>query len=99
MSLDEFLVDHPVDRRRVETRKAQMRAQIRAYRLRELRQQAGLTQAQVAERLGVGQRQVSKIEHGDLETTKIGTIRGYLESIGGALSVEYIVGNDRIQVI
>ena len=44
MSLDEFLVDHPVDRRRVETRKAQMRAQIRAYRLRELRQQAGLTQ-------------------------------------------------------
>ena len=99
MSLEEFLINHPVDQREVDVYKAQMYAEIRAYRLRELREQAGLTQVQVAERIGVGQRQISKIEHGDLETTKIGTIRSYLEAIGGTLSVEYVMGTDRMQVV
>lgn len=38
-------------------------AEVRGYRLRELREEAGFTQAQLAERIGVGQRQVSKIEY------------------------------------
>ena len=59
----------------------------------------GLTQAQVAERIGVGQRQVSKIENGDLESTRIGTIRGYLEAVGGGLAVDFVIGDQRIQVV
>lgn len=51
-----------------------MLAEVRAYRLRELREQAGFTQAQLVERIGVWQRQVSKIERGDLDSAKIGTI-------------------------
>ncbi len=98
MSLNEFLVDHPVDRDAVDAEKARMLAEIRAYRLRELREHAGLTQAEVAERIGVGQRQVSKIEHGDLENTKVGTIRRYVEAVGGGLAVEYVIGEVRIQV-
>ena len=43
MSLEEFLINHPVDQREVDVYKAQMYAEIRAYRLRELREQAGLT--------------------------------------------------------
>ena len=72
--------------------------EVRAYRLRELREQAGLTQQQLAQRIGVGQRQVSKIEHGDLESAKIGTIRSYLEAVGGGLAIEYVSGDQRIQV-
>ncbi|MEI2776143.1 MAG: helix-turn-helix transcriptional regulator [Tetrasphaera sp.] len=72
-----------------------MLTEVRAYRLRELRERAGLTQAQVAERIGVGQRQVSKIEHGDLDNAKIGTIRGYLQAVGGDLTIDYVIGDER----
>lgn len=98
MTIDDILAERPVDRGRVEAHKAQMLSEVRAYRLRELREDAGLTQAQVAERIGVGQRQVSKIEHGDLDAAKIGTIRRYLEAVGGSLSLEYVVGDRRVVV-
>ncbi|CAI7674904.1 unnamed protein product [Penicillium discolor] len=52
-----------------------MLGEVRAYRLRELRERLGLSQAQLAERIGVGQRQVSKIENGDLDSARIGTRR------------------------
>ena len=97
-SLSDFLAEHPVDRDRVDEHKERMLAEVRAYRLRELRESAGLTQKQVAERIGVGQRQVSKIENGDLESAKIGTIRGYLEAVGGSLVIEYATGDARVQV-
>lgn len=98
MTIDDILAERPVDRGRVEAHKARMLSEVRAYRLRELREDAGLTQAQVAERIGVGQRQVSKIEHGDLDTAKIGTIRRYLEAVGGSLSLEYVAGDHRVVV-
>ena len=97
-TLKDFVAEHPVDRGRVEAHKERMLAEVRAYRLRELREQAGLTQAQLAERIGVGQRQVSKIEHGDLDSAKVGTIRSYLEAVGGELALEYVMGDQRMQV-
>ncbi|MCT1686058.1 helix-turn-helix transcriptional regulator [Pseudoglutamicibacter cumminsii] len=71
---------------------------MRAYRLRELREQAGLTQAQLAERIGVGQRQVSKIENGDIDSAKVGTVRKYLEAVGGSLTLEYVLGDRHFRV-
>lgn len=97
-TLKGFVAEHPVDRERVEAHKERMIAEVRAYRLRELRERAGLTQAQLAERIGVGQRQVSKIEHGDLNNARVGTIRNYLEAVGGQLAIEYVLGDQRIQV-
>ena len=101
MNIDEYLANHPVDpaqRARIDAHKARMLGEVRAYRLRELREQAGLTQAQLAARIGVGQRQVSKIEHGDLDSAKISTIRSYLEAVGGAMAIEYVLGDQRVQV-
>ena len=89
---------HPGGSRKVDEHKERMLADVRAHRLRELREAAGLTQQQLAELIGVSQRQVSKIEHGDLENTKVGTIRGYLEAVGGGLSLEFVTGDARIQV-
>ena len=40
----------------------------------------------------------SKIEHGDLDSAKVGTIRGYLEAVGGGLALEFVVGDARIQI-
>ncbi|MGH3500704.1 MAG: helix-turn-helix domain-containing protein [Nocardioidaceae bacterium] len=93
-----FVTEHPVDRGHVEAHRERMLAEVRAYRLRELREQAGLTQAQLAERIGVGQRQVSKIEHGDLDSAKVGTIRSYREAVGGELALEYVMGDEHMQV-
>lgn len=97
-TLDDVLAKRPVDEARVAAHQRRMLAEMRAYRLRELRESAGLTQAQVAERIGVGQRQVSKIENGDIENAKIGTIRRYLEAVGGALAIDYVIGDERVQV-
>ncbi|MER6927270.1 helix-turn-helix transcriptional regulator [Kocuria palustris] len=96
--MDEFLAQHPVDQANVGAHKQRMLAEVRAFKLRELRQDAGLTQQQVAERIGVSQRQVSKIERGDLDSAKVGTIRGYLEAVGGELALEFIGGDTRVQV-
>lgn len=101
LEYEEYLATRPIDaeqRAEIDRAKAQMLAKVGAYRLRELRELAGLTQAQLAERIGVGQRQVSKIESGDLDSSKIGTIRRYLEAVGGGLEVEYVVGGDRVRV-
>ncbi|NLA64890.1 MAG: helix-turn-helix transcriptional regulator [Leucobacter sp.] len=98
MTLKDFVADHPVDRQRVDEHKERMLAEVRAFRLRELRERAGLTQSELAERIGVGQRQVSKIEHGDLDNAKIGTIRRYLEAVGGGLAIEYVLNDERIRV-
>jgi transcriptional regulator with XRE-family HTH domain len=98
MSLDQFVAEHPGDREKVDAHKARMLAEMRAYRLREIRENARLTQAQLAECIGVGQRQISKIERGDLDSVRVGTIRRYIEALGGELALEYIAGDQRLRV-
>ncbi|WP_258233917.1 helix-turn-helix transcriptional regulator [Brevibacterium oceani] len=98
MSLEDLLAEPPADRASVEAHKERMLAEVRAYRLRELREDAGLTQQELADRIGVSQRQVSKIEHGELDNAKVGTVRRYLEAVGGGLALEYVIGDERVQV-
>lgn len=39
------------------------------------------------------------IECGDLDSAKLGTIRGYLDAVGGGkLAVKFVRGNARVQV-
>jgi DNA-binding XRE family transcriptional regulator len=56
------------------------------YGLYQLRADAGVTQIQVAELLGITQPAVSKIEHA--EDMRISTLRSYLESLGTVLHLE-----------
>lgn len=98
LSREQLLAKRPVRRERVEAHKERMLGEVRAYQLRELREALGLTQEELAERIGVGQRQVSKIEHGDLDNAKIGTVRRYIEAVGGDLVVEYVSGDQRLHV-
>lgn len=97
-SLDDQLARRPANRDKVAAHKEVMLSEVRAHHLRELREQAGLTQAALAARMGVGQRQVSKIEHGDLDSTKVGTIRSYLEAVGGGLTIEYVSDDTRTRI-
>jgi DNA-binding XRE family transcriptional regulator len=97
-SLDDMLAKRPVNRAAVDAHKDRMIEEVRAYRLKELRESAAMTQGQVADRLGVGQNRVSNIERGDLARIQIETLRRYVEAVGGSLRVEVELGDDRFQI-
>jgi DNA-binding XRE family transcriptional regulator len=52
---------------RVAEHRARMESEVRAYRLREVRKEQGLTQTELAERMHVKQPTVSELEGGELE--------------------------------
>jgi len=61
-------------------------------RLKELRKISGITQAEMAERLQVGQASVSKIENrGDIQ---ISTLRSYVEALGASLRIDAAFPDD-----
>ena len=65
----------------------------------EARQEAGLTQAELAERLGVSQAQVARIEKRGYDAYTLTTLRRYVEALGEGFSLEVRVrhGNARAQ--
>jgi len=68
----------------------------RARTLAEQRVRLGLTQAQVAARMGVRQERVSAIERAEPGATEIRTLAGYVEALGGRLDIVADFGAERI---
>ncbi len=97
-SMEELLAERPVDRVAVDAHKKRMLDEVRAYRLRELREASELTQVELAGRLHVSQNRVSRIEHGDIDRAQVDTLRKYVEALGGRLRVEVELGDERIQI-
>ncbi|SDJ83647.1 Helix-turn-helix domain-containing protein [Actinopolyspora mzabensis] len=56
-------------------------------RLAQLREEQHLSQTEMAERLGVSQARVSKLEQGNLAHLELGTIRRYVAALGGTLKL------------
>ena len=54
----------------------------------EARQKAGLTQRQMAERLGVSQAQVARIEKRGYDAYTLNTLRRYVTALGDGFSLE-----------
>ena len=78
--LDEL---EPARREGVEARARELIAE--EMSLRELRRAHRLTQKSMAQKLGIGQEGISRLEQrSDL---LISTLRGYVEAIGGSLSI------------
>jgi transcriptional regulator with XRE-family HTH domain len=73
----------PARHKKIEDRAAQLLAE--EMSLRELRRAHKLTQERIAETLGIGQDQVSRLEQrSDL---LISTLRSYVEAMGGRLTI------------
>lgn len=73
----------PARRRKIAARAEQLIAE--EMSLRELRKAHRLTQARLAETLGVGQEQISRLEQrSDL---LLSTLRSYVEAMGGKLTL------------
>jgi len=60
-----------------------------AVALRELRALLGLTQVDVAQRLGIGQAAVSRLEHRDDIT--LGSLQRYVEALGAGLDIRVLM--------
>ncbi|MGW7294331.1 helix-turn-helix domain-containing protein [Streptomyces xiamenensis] len=58
-------------------------AEARAWRLVEMRQERGLTQQQVADRMGVSAGRISQIESGQVSGSEV--IARYVRALGGDL--------------
>jgi predicted XRE-type DNA-binding protein len=97
-NLEDILAKRPVDRAAVDAHKKRLLDEVRAYRLRELREALDLTQVEIAALLDVSQNRVSRLEHGDIERTQVDTLRRYVEAVGGQLRVEVEIGDRRIQI-
>lgn len=66
-------------------------AYVRGHQLAEMRAAAGLTQAELANALGVSQARVSKIEHGEI--SGIDVVRAYVAALGGTIDVVARIGD------
>lgn len=69
---------------------ARTEAERQGYALAALRKEGGLTQAQVARTMGVGQARISQIEHGQIDSLEL--LRSYISAIGGALRLQAVQG-------
>ncbi|MBG0832163.1 helix-turn-helix transcriptional regulator [Planomonospora sp. ID67723] len=68
-----------------ERRHRAVTARVDAYRLAEIRKQVGLTQTELAERMGVTKGRVSQIEQGKVFT--VDAIARYVAALGGRLNL------------
>lgn len=97
-TLDDLLKSRPGDKRRQAAHVKRMRAEIHAYRLRELREMLDLTQVDLAAELDISQKRVSEIECGQVDRTKVDTLRRYAAALGGTLRVEVIIDDESYEI-
>lgn len=67
------------------TARERREAYVRGHQLAEMRTMAGVTQAELAEALGVSQARISKIEHGEISGIDI--VRAYVAALGGSIDM------------
>ena len=81
---------------KAEQRRKALMARQSGYRLAEERKRHGLTQAQLAEAMGVTPGRVSQIERGEVAT--IDAIARYIEALGGRLDLVASFGDHTLTV-
>lgn len=95
-SWTEIRAQRPPHETEVAGHRARMDAEARAYRLREVREEQGLTQVELAERMHVKQPTVSQLERGELERAGLSTIKAYVEALGGSVEIVADFGDKRV---
>lgn len=83
---------------RVAELKREMLDEVRAYRLAEVRKAQGETQEALARLMEVSQVRVSQIENGEIGRTEVGTLRSYVEALGGRLRIVAEIGDTAVTI-
>ncbi len=73
-----------------------MLEEARGWRLGDMRRRRGLTQEQVATRMGVSVARVSQIEGGDVSTQEV--LNRYVAALGGTLKLIADFGDEQLKV-
>jgi DNA-binding XRE family transcriptional regulator len=68
----------------------------RGWRLAEMRKRRGLTQEQVAVRMGVSVARVSQIESGDVSTQDV--LNRFITALGGTLKLIADFGDEQLKI-
>jgi DNA-binding XRE family transcriptional regulator len=68
----------------------------RGWLLAELRKRRGMTQEQVATRMGVSVARVSQIESGDVSTQDV--LNRFITALGGTLKLIADFGNEQLKI-
>jgi transcriptional regulator with XRE-family HTH domain len=68
----------------------------RGWRLAEMRKRRGLTQEQVAARMGVSVARVSQIEGGDVSTQDV--LNRFITALGGTLKLIADFGDEQLKI-
>jgi transcriptional regulator with XRE-family HTH domain len=90
----ELTKDFSLERRaRIETKKAALREEMN---LAELRRALSFTQATLAEALGVGQAEISKIEN--RTDVFVSTLRRFVNAMGGELEIKVVFPDREIRI-
>lgn len=73
-----------------------LQGEAQGWRLAEMRKRRGLTQDQVAKRMGVSVARVSQIEKGDVSTRDV--LDRYVSALGGTLKLVADFGDEQLKV-
>lgn len=68
----------------------------RGWRLAEMRKRRGLTQEQVAVRMGVSVARISQIERGNVSTQDV--LNRYVSALGGTLKLIADFGDEQLKI-
>lgn len=85
----------PERARRIDATKASVLEEQASYRLGELRQALGLTQAELAELIGKSQSAISQIEHGEIGLS-MEMLRAIVAQLGGEVEVAAVFKDRRV---
>ena len=68
----------------------------RGWRLAEMRKRRGMTQEQVAARMGVSVARISQIESGDVSTQDV--LNRFITALGGTLKLIAAFGDEQLKI-
>jgi DNA-binding XRE family transcriptional regulator len=87
VSLDDVMARMNITWEDVEPYKRELERYLDGYALAEVRKAQRVTQRELAQRIGVSQNRISKIEKGQFDKTQVETVRKYVKALGGELQI------------
>lgn len=85
--IDDLVRENELDEAEVDRRTLLLKQRVEAYRLAEIRRKQKMTQAELADKMGISQKRVSEVETGRVGSLRLSTLERYAEGIGGKLHV------------
>jgi predicted XRE-type DNA-binding protein len=66
-------------------------------KLKQLRENAGITQAELADLIGSDQPEVSRLE--ERENLLLSTLQDYIHALGGQIEVNAVIDDERVSLV